>query len=277
MTAYPKPPYLSVSPDERCQPDMPPPSNSSHKQSSVNILPHHYSSQYLPLSPHLSTYPDYFHKGSVIQLAEGHTKRVEDLVTEDFISSARSNPDVTIDDSTVVKIDPGDMQGWAALTFRVGKESLQVTITAPEEHPFFVFGAGWSSISPSLSMTRYGLSCAKLSLGDVCISLAKTKNPGMQDVRTKDSKETSFKNKTENLVSSLQSAVIPKQLEVTPTSRLHKAELTESTSVTYSLSRPSPSSELSLTVCVAAGGNTESAGNTGRTSEEKNLSDISHS
>ena len=99
----------------------------------------------------------------------------------------------------------------------------------------------------------------------------------MQDVRTKDSKETSFKNKTENLVSTLQSAMLPKQLGFTPTSRLHKAVLTESTSVTYSMSRPSPSSELSVTVCVAAGGNTEPAGNTGRTSEEKNLSDISHS
>ena len=137
MTAYPKPPYLSVkeglSPHERCHPhsDISPPSISSQKQASVNILPHHgisYSSQYLPVSPHLSSYPDYFHKGSVIQLASGHTKRVEDLVTEDFISSARSNPDITIDDSTLVKIDPGDVQGWAALTFRVGKESLQVLL-----------------------------------------------------------------------------------------------------------------------------------------------------
>ena len=150
MTAYPKPPYLSVSPDERYQPDMPPPSNSSHKQSSVNILPHHYSSQYLPLSPHLSTYPDYFHKGSVIQLAEGHTKRVEDLVTEDFISSARSNPDVTIDDSTVVKIDPGDMQGWAALTFRVGKESLQVLLISQDYILDIILGHNYCSRGTSI-------------------------------------------------------------------------------------------------------------------------------
>ena len=140
-------------------------------------------------------------------------------------------------------------------------------MSAPEEHPFFVFGAGWSSISPSLSLTRYGLSCAKLSLGNVCISLAKTKNPKMQDTVSK----------SENLVSSLPNAMIPTQLDVTPTSRLPKAVLKESTSVTYSMSRPSPSSELSVTVCVAAGGNTEPAGNPSLTSEGDNITDISHS
>ena len=39
------------------------------------------------------------------------------------------------------------------------------------EHPFFVFGRGWSSCHPERTIHRYGLTCHKLSVGDVCISL----------------------------------------------------------------------------------------------------------
>ena len=49
--------------------------------------------------------------------------------------------------------------------------SLQVTVEATLEHPFFVFGQGWSSCQPERTLQRYGLSCQKLSVGDVCISL----------------------------------------------------------------------------------------------------------
>ena len=46
----------------------------------------------------------HFQKGSLIQLSSGQTKKVEDLETEDFICSARSNPDITFDHSTLVEI-----------------------------------------------------------------------------------------------------------------------------------------------------------------------------
>ena len=39
------------------------------------------------------------------------------------------------------------------------------------EHPFFVFGQGWSSCQPDRTAHRFGLSCHRLSVGDVCISL----------------------------------------------------------------------------------------------------------
>ena len=48
---------------------------------------------------------------------------------------------------------------------------LQVTVEATLEHPFFVFGQGWSSCQPDRTSHRYGLSCHRLSVGDVCISL----------------------------------------------------------------------------------------------------------
>ena len=42
--------------------------------------------------------------GSIIQLANGSTKAVEDLLTEDFIQSARVNQDVFLDQSTLGKV-----------------------------------------------------------------------------------------------------------------------------------------------------------------------------
>ena len=48
---------------------------------------------------------------------------------------------------------------------------MQVTVEATLEHPFFVFGQGWSSCSPERTLQRYELSCHRLTVGDVCISL----------------------------------------------------------------------------------------------------------
>lgn len=42
---------------------------------------------------------------------------------------------------------------------------------AAYEHPFYVFGQGWSSCSPARTRQRYGLACKKLVVGDICISL----------------------------------------------------------------------------------------------------------
>ncbi|KAK2176034.1 hypothetical protein NP493_689g01009 [Ridgeia piscesae] len=39
------------------------------------------------------------------------------------------------------------------------------------EHPFFVFGRGWSSCSPQRTMQYYSLQCHQLQVGDICISL----------------------------------------------------------------------------------------------------------
>lgn len=55
--------------------------------------------------------------------------------------------------------------------FVVGEHKVQVTVEATLEHPFFVFGQGWSSCEPERSLHRYGLDCQRLSVGDVCISL----------------------------------------------------------------------------------------------------------
>ena len=66
--------------------------------------------------------------GSLIQLASGSMKAVEDLTTEDFIQSARVDQELLLDRSTLVKIEPAGQRDLdhVALTFTVGKDKLTV-------------------------------------------------------------------------------------------------------------------------------------------------------
>ncbi|CAE1230982.1 ATXN1_1L [Acanthosepion pharaonis] len=95
----------------------------------------------VPMIPHLH-YPPHFMKGSIIQLANGDLKRVEDLQTDDFIHSAEISADLKIDSSTVVRTDKNIERGTTILSFLVGENKVQVTVEATLEHPFFVFGQG---------------------------------------------------------------------------------------------------------------------------------------
>lgn len=126
------------------------------------------SSPKLTGQPH---YPAHFRKGSIIELANGELKCVEDLRTEDFVKSAQLSADLQIDSSTVVKIEDRPRLGTVTLGFSVGIQRIQVSVEATMEHPFFVFGQGWSSCCPERTLQRYSLSCHRLQVGDVCISL----------------------------------------------------------------------------------------------------------
>jgi len=97
---------------------------------------------------------------------------VEDLQTDDFINSAATSTDVSLDQSTLLKVEVEKGSNSAVLGFEVGREKLQVSVSAGLEHPFFVFGRGWASCDPHISMTKYSLACSQLVPGDVCISLA---------------------------------------------------------------------------------------------------------
>nr|XP_020654263.1 ataxin-1 isoform X2 [Pogona vitticeps] len=117
------------------------------------------------------TLPPYFMKGSIIQLANGELKKVEDLKTEDFIQSAEISSDLKIDSSTVERIDDSHNPGIAMIQFAVGEHRAQVSVEVLVEYPFFVFGQGWSSCCPERTSQLFDLPCSKLSVGDVCISL----------------------------------------------------------------------------------------------------------
>ncbi|KFO89914.1 Ataxin-1, partial [Buceros rhinoceros silvestris] len=118
------------------------------------------------------TLPPYFMKGSIIQLANGELKKVEDLKTEDFIQSAEISNDLKIDSSTVERIEDSHSPGIAVIQFAVGEHRAQVMAAhVLVEYPFFVFGQGWSSCCPERTSQLFDLPCSKLSVGDVCISL----------------------------------------------------------------------------------------------------------
>ncbi|XP_038841366.1 ataxin-1-like [Salvelinus namaycush] len=122
-------------------------------------------------APSGSTLPAYFIKGSIIQLADGELKRVEDLKTDDFIQSAEISSELKIDSSTVERIDDSHTSNFAIVQFSVGEHRAQVSVEVQVEYPFFVFGQGWSSCCPDRTTQLLELPCTKLSVGDVCISL----------------------------------------------------------------------------------------------------------
>ncbi|TRY94652.1 hypothetical protein DNTS_021561 [Danionella cerebrum] len=128
------------------------------------------SPQSSPSSPTASL-PPFFMKGSIIQLADGELKRVEDLRTEDFVQSAEVSGELKIDSSTVERIECSPTPNAVIIQFSVGENKAQVCVEVLVEYPFFVFGQGWSSCCPDRTTQLLALSCAKLSVGDVCISL----------------------------------------------------------------------------------------------------------
>ncbi|XP_061610606.1 ataxin-1-like [Phyllopteryx taeniolatus] len=125
--------------------------------------------------------PSHFMKGAIIQLATGELKRVEDLQTQDFVRSAELSGGLKIDSSMVVDIRASQQRpGLVTLHFTVGEQQSKVTIDVPPEHPFFVFGQGWSSYSPEHTAQLYGLPCHQIQVGDVCVSITLQQQPSQQ-------------------------------------------------------------------------------------------------
>ncbi|XP_014276915.1 ataxin-1-like isoform X2 [Halyomorpha halys] len=113
-----------------------------------------------------------FARGSLIRLANGDLRRVEEMRTEDFISSAETCPALRLDPSTVVRIEASHDSNLAVLTLRYGESRAQVEVESSVDHPYFVYGQGWASCRPEQTMATYGLKCHLLQVGDVCISLS---------------------------------------------------------------------------------------------------------
>ena len=85
----------------------------------------------LPCPPPHLHYPPHFMKGSIIQLANGELKHVENLQTEDFVNSAEISADLKIDSSTVVRIKEYPERCTAVLGFSVGEHRVQVSYSVP--------------------------------------------------------------------------------------------------------------------------------------------------
>uniref|UniRef100_A0A1A9WAZ5 AXH domain-containing protein n=1 Tax=Glossina brevipalpis TaxID=37001 RepID=A0A1A9WAZ5_9MUSC len=114
-----------------------------------------------------------FKKGTYIELANGTLRRVEDMRTEDFIQSAERSCHLRLAESTVVKINTTSLPNAVSITFSYDRHRSKIDMEVPPEHPFFVYGQGWASCSPEISMKAFGLKCQRLQVGDICISLTK--------------------------------------------------------------------------------------------------------
>ncbi|KAF1390277.1 hypothetical protein PFLUV_G00056400 [Perca fluviatilis] len=116
----------------------------------------------------------YFTKGSLIELASGRLKRVEELQTEDFLRSADTSPEFHLSTCTVLLISPSSAQGFSHLQVHLTDRNTQELLKVLVEYPFFVQDRGWSSCCPERTTQLYGLPCRQLMEGDVCLALTPT-------------------------------------------------------------------------------------------------------
>lgn len=72
--------------------------------------------------------PTNFTKGSLIELYNGELRRVEDMRTEDFISSSSKNPDLQLAETTVVKITPRPSNVMITFSYNNAKVSKKYNI-----------------------------------------------------------------------------------------------------------------------------------------------------
>ena len=100
-------------------------------------------------------------------------KKIQDLTTEDFIKASKSSDDLCIDLATLVTILAEKEGDLSKLVFRI--DDTNVTLVCNDDHPFFVFCSGWSSLSPLLTKVKYSLSCKLLSMGDICLMVRERK------------------------------------------------------------------------------------------------------
>ncbi|XP_051913079.1 uncharacterized protein zmp:0000000926 [Hippocampus zosterae] len=113
----------------------------------------------------------HFTKGSLIELASGQLKQVEELQTDDFLRSADTSPEFHLSTCTVLLISPSSAQGVSQLQVHLTDRNTQEFLKVLVEYPFFVQDQGWSSCCPLRTTQLYGLPCRQLTEGDVCLAL----------------------------------------------------------------------------------------------------------
>ncbi|VDK51239.1 unnamed protein product [Cylicostephanus goldi] len=115
--------------------------------------------------------PSHFMKGTMIQMASGKLKKVEEMSSDDFLLAAPLTREFNVDASVVEGIARGST--LARVKFAVGQTRYEAILEPQLEHPFFVLGKGWCSCDPHRTAETYGLECQELKVGDVCISLSR--------------------------------------------------------------------------------------------------------
>ena len=106
--------------------------------------------------------------------AQNGCKSIQSLATDDFIKASNYSDEFYTDLAKLVKILSEKERKCTKLIFQMdGIEN--VTLVCDDDHPFFVFCSGWSSLSPLLTKVKYNVSCRLLSVGDICLVLRNRK------------------------------------------------------------------------------------------------------
>ncbi|KAK6729859.1 hypothetical protein RB195_006735 [Necator americanus] len=154
------------------KPSLPPsrPSTSSEEKekTAVRSRSPEFEMGKLPVKNYI---PSHFMKGTMIQMASGKLKKVEEMSSDDFLLAAPLTREFNVDASVVVEIAKAST--LARVKFAVGQTQYEATLEPQLEHPFFVLGKGWCSCDPHRTAETYGLECQEMKVGDVCISLSR--------------------------------------------------------------------------------------------------------
>lgn len=117
------------------QPPLPPLRNSSHTPHAQ--LNNHTLDQEPPRPSAWGPEPapgmvlPHFVRGSLIELAGGRLKRVEEMQTQDFLQSAHTSPQFHLSTCTVLLISPGPAQGFKHLQVLLTDRNTQVSPKPP--------------------------------------------------------------------------------------------------------------------------------------------------
>lgn len=98
-----------------------------------------------------------FVAGTLITMADGSRKRIEDVIVGDVVLG-QNNVNNTVYDLLTPKL--GDT-GAALMAFNGGKPFIA------SDHPVWIRNQGWKSYDPDMTYSKYGLTVGKYALGDI--------------------------------------------------------------------------------------------------------------
>lgn len=100
-------------------------SEATSKFSSTNTSSDSDSTAWRPVEARVRPVSSHFQFGSLIQLANGELKRVENLTRDDFVRSAKCSSEVMLEESVITGLDQQRNES-VVITFAVGKDKAQV-------------------------------------------------------------------------------------------------------------------------------------------------------
>ncbi|KAI6242042.1 AXH domain-containing protein [Aphelenchoides fujianensis] len=130
--------------------------------------------------PTLPYFPTHFLRGTVLQMPDDSNKVVEALHLDDFEETAvtADNHEMGMEIGRVMTISTSVGGQVLSITFEVEEKQEDGSVLlytsdlrVPIEYPFFEMQKRWCSRCPSKTRALYGIECAPLEIGDLCVLL----------------------------------------------------------------------------------------------------------